>query len=263
MIFPSLALALTLQAPAASRDTTIVQHGPRDLEFRVTLAPLPRRVGDIVRVLVSVRNLGPTPEVVRLGPCYLTLSGVRPRPWPGDRDVCAAGSAEFRLAQGELWGLTEAYEFSVPPGRYPLRVQVAQDPEVWLGTDLILEAPSRDQWSGCLTADGGRAKARLGLLKDLMSSSDSDHVAAREVLGLRVIGPAEVMLVAGQEDCEPAVKALNALRWEPGTFRQVWLYRLGMEGYAVDDPSLDVGYADTILYFFGPDFEYKGTESGF
>jgi hypothetical protein len=148
-----------------------------------------------------------------------------------------------------------------------LRVQVAQDPDVRLGTDLCLQALSDSRApstsSSCLTADGVRPEARLSFLKDLMISSDPDHIATREVLGLRTVGPAEVTLVTQQEDCRRAVAALNTIRQEPGKIREVWVYRLGEEGYALDDPGLDVGYADKVLSFFGPDFRYKGTQSGF
>jgi hypothetical protein len=124
---------------AVPRDTTIVQRGPRDLEFTLTLAPIPRRVGDTMQVKVSVRNLGSGPAGVSVTPCYLTLTGVRTRPWPPNMDVCAVAFGSRTLAAGESWNFSEGYQLAGRPGRYPLRVKVAQDPEVWLGTELHLE----------------------------------------------------------------------------------------------------------------------------
>lgn len=132
---------------AASRDTTIVQRGPGDLEFSLTLAPIPRRVGDTMWVRVAVRNLGSAPVVVTVTPCYLTLAGVRTRPWPPDMDVCAAAYATQALAGGESWAFSEGYNLAGPPGRHPLRVQVARDPVVWLGTDLFLDRSKARQES--------------------------------------------------------------------------------------------------------------------
>jgi hypothetical protein len=239
-----------------------VQQGPDSLEFRLTLSALPRRVGDIVRVSVETRNLGSVPRPVELPTCYLTLKGIQPGPWPRDRAVCAGASATLRLARGELWSLGEELEFAVPPGRYSLQVLAAIEPKVWLGMDLSL-APADSHRGRCLPADGARTKARLSYLNHLMSSSDSDQVVAREVLGLRIVGPAEVRLVTRQEDCGRAVNALDVLRRETRTVREVRLYRLGMEGYAVEAPALDAGHPDKMLYFFWPTFEYRGTESGF
>jgi hypothetical protein len=41
------------------------------------------------------------------------------------------------------------------------------------------------------------------------------------------------------------------------------LYALGTAAYAVDDPDLDVGFQDRVLNFFGPNFVYKVTYSGY
>jgi hypothetical protein len=117
--------------------------------------------------------------------------------------------------------------------------------------------------SGCLPADTTRAPARLAYLKDLVSSSDSDRVGHRQDLGLPRMNASKVVLVTKQRDCQNAVTALNNLRNESGKVRQIWLYMLGTSGYAVDDPSLDVGFADKVLHFFNSKFAYKGTISGF
>jgi hypothetical protein len=118
--------------------------------------------------------------------------------------------------------------------------------------------------SGCRPADQVRSPARLTFLRELVSSSDSDHVATRQDLGLPVLKTSKVTLVTRQRDCQRAVEALNNVRQEPGTIRQVWLYALGTEGYALDDPGLDQGrYSDKVLYFFVPNFTYKRTYSGF
>jgi hypothetical protein len=117
--------------------------------------------------------------------------------------------------------------------------------------------------SGCRPADGVRTAARLTYLQMLVSSSDPDYVASRQDLGIPKMSPTRVKVVTRQQDCGRAVTAMNTVRQEPGKVRQVWLYALGSGGYAVDDPELDVGFADRILIFLGPDFVYKVTYSGF
>ncbi len=117
--------------------------------------------------------------------------------------------------------------------------------------------------SGCRTADQVRSPARLTFLKELVSSSDSDHVGTRQDLGIAPMSANKVTLVTRQGDCQNAVTALNTTRQEPGKVRQVWLYALGTAGYAVDDPGLDVGFAARVLYFFHRSFAYKSTISGF
>jgi hypothetical protein len=143
-------------------------------------------------------------------------------------------------------------------------------PAHFLGLTLLLSmaacAPglaAQSATSGCRPADQVRSPARLAFLKELVSSSDSDHVASRQDLGIPVLRTSKVTLVTRQRDCQKAVDALNTVRQEPGTIRQVWLYALGNVGYALDDPSRDVGYAEKVLYFFGPNFTYKRTYSGF
>jgi hypothetical protein len=117
--------------------------------------------------------------------------------------------------------------------------------------------------SGCRPADQVRTTARLGFLKDLVSSSDPDHVASRQDLGIPSMSPTRVKLVTRQQDCQAAITAMNTVRQEPGKVRQVWLYALGTAGYALDDPGLDVAYTERILIFFDPKFVYKVTYSGF
>lgn len=122
-------------------------------------------------------------------------------------------------------------------------------------------SPAHDT-SGC-REDLERSQARLAYLKELVSSPDSDHAASRRDLGMGKMNPGKVTLVTRQQDCRKAVSALKSVRQEPGTVRQIWLYALGSQGYAVDDPGLDLGFSDKVLYFFGPKFKYKLTYSGF
>ncbi|HEV8613713.1 MAG TPA: hypothetical protein VGQ73_09375, partial [Gemmatimonadales bacterium] len=121
--------------------------------------------------------------------------------------------------------------------------------------------------SGCLTAaaDTGRVSSRLDHLKQLVSSADSDYVSIRQDLGMSTMSANKVTLVTKQSTCQSAVTALNAVRQEQGTVRQVWVYALGTAGYALDDPSQDpdVGYGDRVLYFFNRTFGYTLTLSGY
>lgn len=135
-------------------------------------------------------------------------------------------------------------------------------------TSLLISAcgptfAARSTSSACRPPDDLRTAARLTFLKELVSSSDPDHVASRQDLGITRMSPNKVELVTRQQDCQRAITAMNTVRQEPGTVRQVWLYALGTTGYAIDDPELDVGFADRILIFFGPSFIYKVTYSGF
>ena len=117
--------------------------------------------------------------------------------------------------------------------------------------------------SVCRAAGHNRPEARLTYLQELVSSADSDYVTTRQGLGLTRMKSSDVRLVTRQEDCQRAVTALNTVRQEPGVLREVWLCALGTAGYAVDDPGLDVGFADRVLYFFDRSFNYKVTISGF
>lgn len=117
--------------------------------------------------------------------------------------------------------------------------------------------------SGCRAADQVRSPARLTFLKELVSSSDSDYVSTRQDLGIAKMNASKVTLVTRQQDCQSAITALNTLRQEPATVRQVWLYALGTAGYALDDPGLDAGFADRPMYFFDRSFAYKSTVAGF
>lgn len=117
--------------------------------------------------------------------------------------------------------------------------------------------------SGCKAADQVRSPARLAYLRELVASSDPDYVATRQVLAIPTMSANKVTLITRQQDCQSASTALNTVRKEPGKVRQVWLYALGTAGYAVDDPGLDVGFADRVLYFFTRSFAYKSTISGF
>jgi hypothetical protein len=116
--------------------------------------------------------------------------------------------------------------------------------------------------SGCRTADTQRVPARLAFLKNLVSSADSDYVSSRQELGISTSNAAKVALVTKQTTCQTAVTALNAVREEPGTVRQIWLYTMAT-GYAVDDPARDVFGTDRVLHFFDTQFNYKMTFSGF
>ena len=119
--------------------------------------------------------------------------------------------------------------------------------------------------SGCrsASADQVRTSRRLSYLKDLVSSSNPNHVQSRQALGIPSMAAAKVKLVTRQQDCQAAVTAMNTYREEPGTVRQVWVYALGTAGYAVDDPALDVPSEDRTLDFFGANWSYKLTQSGF
>lgn len=137
----------------------------------------------------------------------------------------------------------------------------------WLGA-CAPALVAQGSGSGCLTAsaDTVRVPERLDFLKQLVSSTDSDYVVTRQDLGIGTMNPSKVTLVTKQTTCQSAANALNTVRQEPSTVRQIWVYALGTAGYAVDDPGLDrsdVAYADKVMYFFDRTFTYKQTLSGF
>jgi hypothetical protein len=245
---------------STSADTTIVERRG-DLEFSLTVSPIPRVVGPIVTLTVSVRNAGDSAVSLYVDPCNPTVRGLPPtqNPYHGFA-VCAEAPHTISLAPGEAWSRNNGESLDIPPGRYLLRSLITLRPEVWLGLDFTLAELLR---SGCRYGWDRRADARLEYLQEMVSSSDSDHAGTRRDLRLPRMQLHEVFLADRPKDCERAVAAINRVRREPDVLREVWLFDLGKHGYAVDDPKLDVGFADKVLYFFDPDFKYLTTYSGF
>jgi hypothetical protein len=128
---------------------------------------------------------------------------------------------------------------------------------------LGLPAFGQDSSSSCREfGGGGRVEARLEHLKTLMSSRDTDWVATRVTTKLPRSRASSVHLVERPGVCKRAAEALNQVREEPGRVRELWVYDLG-SGYAVDDPGLDIGFADRVLYFFDRNWRYTVTFSGY
>jgi hypothetical protein len=101
--------------------------------------------------------------------------------------------------------------------------------------------------------------------RELVSSGESDHVQTRETTKLRRAPAAVVKLLNDPAVCQRAAEALNRVRGEPGQVRELWVFDVG-DGYAVDDPSLDVtdvDYSDRVMYFFDRDWHYTVTLVGF
>jgi hypothetical protein len=119
------------------------------------------------------------------------------------------------------------------------------------------------QSSGCAQADTVRVPHRLDYLKQMVSSSDPDHTATRQTLGLAVLSPSKVSLVTKASTCQSGVTAMNTVRQQPGAVRRVWIFALGDGGHAVGDPALDSLAGDGVMYFFDKSFTHKLTLYGF
>jgi hypothetical protein len=109
---------------------------------------------------------------------------------------------------------------------------------------------------------GGRVERRLEYLKVLMSSRDTGWTATRATTQLSRSRASSVQLIGRLDVCRQAGEALNQVRDEPGRLRELWVYDLG-SGFAVDDPGLDIDFADRVLYFFDHKWRYTVTLSGY
>jgi len=127
---------------------------------------------------------------------------------------------------------------------------------------IVCWVPAASAQSGCATVDSVHVPNRLNYLQQMVSSSDSDHVATRQALGIPVLTPSKVSLVTKAATCQSGVNAMNTVRQEAGAVRRVWVFALGNEGYAVDDPGLDSLAGGGVMYFFNRSFAHKLTLFG-
>jgi hypothetical protein len=112
---------------------------------------------------------------------------------------------------------------------------------VVLGAACGANVAAQSMASGCRPDDGDRAPQRIAWLKLLVSSSDTAWVSTRAALSVSSGAANKVALVTKTSTCQAATTALNQVRQEPNTVRQVWVYSLP-NGYAVDDPGLAVTF---------------------
>jgi hypothetical protein len=52
--------------------------------------------------------------------------------------VCQSSSSTFALAPKQSWERRDSIRVPERPGKYPLKVLVTLQPEIWLGVDLNL-----------------------------------------------------------------------------------------------------------------------------
>lgn len=133
----------------------------------------------------------------------------------------------------------------------------------FLGTGMVL---GQNPTSDCKREGGlGRDEQRLAVLREIVSSSDTDATQTRAMIKVDRAPAAVVTLLDDTEVCRRAAEALNQLRAEPSRTRQLWVFDLGT-GYAVEDLSSgisDVDYSDRFVTFFDRDWQYVVTMSGF
>jgi hypothetical protein len=115
--------------------------------------------------------------------------------------------------------------------------------------------------SGCRPNDTDRTKSTINYLRNLVSSSDTNRVRMRSVLGVQSAQANKVTLVTKTVTCQTAVTALNGVRSEPNAARQVFVYTWGL-GFAVEDPALDVPGMDHDLYIFDKNWVSKSIVNG-
>ena len=125
-----------------SADTVVTRRGPGNLEATLVLSPRPRFVGDVMQVRIWVRNIGSDSVPVTVHPCGLVLAGMPRTPARRDSEVvCQVSSSSFALAPKKSWEQQDSIQVPDRPGRYPLKVLVTLQPDIWLGVDLELRTP--------------------------------------------------------------------------------------------------------------------------
>lgn len=115
--------------------------------------------------------------------------------------------------------------------------------------------------SGC-RAMTDRVQGKIDYVKELVSSTDTNRVAMRQSLGVAQASASKVTLVTKTSTCQSAVTGLNTILGTPGIARQVYVIATG-NGYAVDDPSLDVLGRGADLFFLTKTFGYQAIVNGF
>ena len=124
---------------------------------------------------------------------------------------------------------------------------------------LVARGPAADVLSACRPSDTVIVPHRLAYLKDLMSQSDLVYKQTRDSLGFASQNPDRVKLETTVGKCQSGVNALNAIYQTPGQAREIWLFALG-NGWAIVDPAIPpVPGQPEPLFFFGTQFNYKGT----
>lgn len=117
--------------------------------------------------------------------------------------------------------------------------------------------------SGCRATDAVVVPRHLLYFRDLLTSTDSERVSVREHFGLPAASANKVNLVTKAATCVNAANALNTHRGEAGTDRFVWVYTLGTNAFAVEDPSIPAGQGEyTPIYIFSKTWTYKVTIAG-
>ena len=106
--------------------------------------------------------------------------------------------------------------------------------------------------------DTPRVQRRLDYLRELVSSTDTNRVRMRSVLGVQQASANKVNLVTKQTTCQAAITALNGVRQEPGVVRQVFVFTWGT-GFAVDDPGLDRPGMSRDFWIFDKNWNSKSS----
>lgn len=108
---------------------------------------------------------------------------------------------------------------------------------------------------GAITANPGKTEARqtaclaatpstatvLADLREMMTATDSESVAARDSLNIPAATETEVVTVQSDSVCAGAAATYRAARGEGSPPRPVWVFELGPLYYAALDPEAKLG----------------------
>ena len=147
----------------------------------------------------------------------------------------------------------------IVPVPTPSVFPVPRSSQIAVALLLVAGRPAPGVSFPCRAPDTVIVPSRLAYLKELMSQSDSGYKEPRDSLGFSSQNANKVKLETNVAKCQSGVNALNAILETPGQTRAIWLFALG-NGWAIVDPDIPPvpGQPDP-LFFFGTEFNYKGT----
>jgi hypothetical protein len=116
---------------------------------------------------------------------------------------------------------------------------------------------SAQEASGCRPADTDRVPTHLAYFKAKLANTDSAAIKFRNMFLLDAVAANKVTLVTKSTTCVSGATAVNTVRGEPGTNRQVWVYALG-NNFAVEDPEIPTPpLGEYPIYFFDKNWVLK------
>jgi hypothetical protein len=93
--------------------------------------------------------------------------------------------------------------------------------------------------STCLASDMHALRLR-SFVRDLVTTTDSTHIALRNSLGLKAMDSTRVTLVSDNRICDKAATGINTALATPGLVRSLYVVAAGTM-YAAQDPGHPAG----------------------